>query len=238
MLQDIVSIGDKIELIKYTNQNGDPTKAKSYLSQLLDFQDQTHMCIAMPFENGRIIPLDVGSYYQMCFYTKGGLYQCLGVITDRYRSGNIFTLVVDMKSNLEKLQRRQYYRLECMIDMVYCSLQNEEEEKNYHEQGLFQDRLIKATIIDISGGGCKANSTEEAEKNQKIYMRFPLLMDKGPITLELLGKIVYTSAIVNRSRAYEHRIEFVDIKEEERENIVRYVFDEERKRRRKEKGLI
>jgi c-di-GMP-binding flagellar brake protein YcgR len=68
-------------------------------------------------------------------------------------------------------------------------------------------------------------------------MKFALTLAKGMVLFELLGKVVFSIENEKRSKTYEHRVEFINMTEEDREQIVRYIFDEERKRRRKEKGL-
>lgn len=237
MLQDIVSVGDKIELYKYSNKELNQFQSRRYLSQLLDFKGLYEACIAMPIEHGRIIPLDIGDKYHVCFYTKHGLYHCLCQVIDRYRIGNIVTAVVEMTSELEKFQRRQFYRLSCLKEIRY-SLLNDIKEKKETSIITMQDRAFStATMIDISGGGCKFNCNELIMIEKKLILCFYLELAKGITQFELLGKVVYSSEVLNKSKIYEHRIEFLDIKEEDRESIVRFIFDEERRRRRKEKGL-
>jgi c-di-GMP-binding flagellar brake protein YcgR len=232
-----VSIGDKIELVRFSNNDSQNFQQKIYLSQVLDYIDYDKACISMPIENGRIIPLGIGDKYQLCFYCKLGLYQCKAVVIDRYRVENIFMIVVQMISELEKHQRRQYYRLECVIDMSVCNLTQVETEKKKNELEILNSRLCPAMMIDISGGGCKFNSDQLMEKGTQVYMKFALTLAKGMVLFELLGKVVFSIENEKRSKTYEHRVEFINMTEEDREQIVRYIFDEERKRRRKEKGL-
>lgn len=237
MLKDIVSIGDKIELSRIHNNDSQSFKPKVYLSQVLDYADYDKACIAMPIENGRIIPLDLGDRYQLAFYCKQGLYQCKSVITDRYRMDNIFILIVQMTSELEKLQRRQYYRLDCVSDISICKLTQQEASKKKQELDIVPSRYQNAVMIDISGGGCKFNYNELIEKETRILIRFTLTLVKGMVLFELLGKVIYSAENIKRNKTFEHRVEFIDMAEEDREQIVRFIFDEERKRRRKEKGL-
>ena len=68
-----------------------------------------------------------GDFYEVCFYTSTGLYQAKLEITDRYKENNIFILVGAFCSDLEKCQRRQYYRLEKIIDIDYRNYTREEE---------------------------------------------------------------------------------------------------------------
>ncbi|MDD5935722.1 MAG: flagellar brake domain-containing protein [Clostridiales bacterium] len=235
MLQDVISIGDKIELMKYTNQDLHESQGKRYYSRVLDFKEMNKAVIAMPVENSRIIPLDLRDKYRLCFYTKYGLYQCRSVITDRYRMGNIYMIEVEMTSELEKVQRRQYYRLDCVKQIHYYIVpEASNSDENVLEETMFgKAGLEEATMIDISGGGCKFNCKTLIPKDSRVIVRFSLELSKGIKVFQLVGKVVYSSEILNHEKTYENRIEFLDIKEEERENIVRFIFNEERRRRKK-----
>ncbi len=237
MLKDIVSVGDKIELSRFTNNDSQTKKPKIYSSQVLDFIEYDKACIAMPIEGGRIIPLSVGDKYQLCFYCKQGVYQCRAVITERYRKDNIYMLVIQLTSELEKVQRRQYYRLEYIFEILVCKLLENEMDIKREEIEIAPNRYIDAMMLDISGGGCRFALNERMDKDTKVMLRFTLTLAKGMRLFEILGKVTYSGEQRHQSKTYEHRVEFIDLLEEDRERIVRFIFDEERKRRRKEKGL-
>ncbi len=238
MLQEIISVGDKIELYRHSNQDMDSTRSKRYLSQVLDFKDKDKAVIAMPIENSRIIPLDLGDKYRLCFFTKLGLYQCHAVVEDRYRMGIIYMVVVRMTSDLEKFQRRQYYRLDCVKQISYYSIpETVPIDKVKLEDSLFGNAIYtEATMIDISGGGCKFNTQELLQKDSRVIIKFSLELAKGITPFQLLGKIIFSCEVPNHQKTYENRVEFLNIKETERESIVRFIFDEERRRRRKVNG--
>ena len=42
--------------------------------------------------------------------------------------------------------------------------------------------------------------------------------------------------LANREGSFENRIQFVNMENEDRESIIKYIFEEERKLRRKERG--
>ncbi len=238
MLQEIISVGDRIELYKNSSQDMTSTRSRRYLSQVLDFKDNDKAVIAMPIENSRIIPLDIGDKYRLCFFTKLGLYQCYSVVEDRYRIGSIYMVVVRMISDLEKFQRRQYYRLDCIKQISYYTISQEDYiDKIKLEDNVFGNANYKeAIMIDISGGGCKFNAQELIPIDSRVIIKFTLELSKGLTLFQLLGKIVYSCEVANHQKTYENRVEFLDIKEEERENIVKFIFDEERRRRRKVNG--
>ena len=52
----------------------------------------------------------------------------------------------------------------------------------------------------------------------------------------LVGKILKLRELDNRPGEYEHRIQYVNIDMDVREEIIKYIFEEERKYRRREKA--
>ena len=51
---------------------------------------------------------------------------------------------------------------------------------------------------------------------------------------ELVGKILSVKEVQGKAGIYEHRVQYVNLNVDEREEIIRYIFEEERKHRHKE----
>ena len=54
--------------------------------------------------------------------------------------------------------------------------------------------------------------------------------------LVLTANVVSSGRILTRTDAYEHRVEFIDIIQRDREALIRYIFEQERKKRRNDKN--
>lgn len=221
MIEDILLIGSKIEMQRY--KNSIQTNERVLVSQLLDIKEEGKICIAMPMDGGRIVLLDVGERYEMFFYTANGLYRCLAAVDCRYRSKQLVMAEMVFLSAIEKYQRRQYFRLNCILDVVYWKKETPSQVKH-------------GMAIDISGGGMRFNGQEQLEPEDILCLRFSIPNLILPPGKEILGRVIASSRLVNKERMYENRIEFQDIEGDVRETIVKYVFDEERKRRRRDNG--
>ena len=92
------------------------------------------------------------------------------------------------------------------------------------------------TILDISGGGARFVSEEKFEANQFVLMELELISDKMDKQYHIKGRIVGWKKLEYREPRYETRIEFIMEDNKVREDIIRYIFEEERKKRRNEKG--
>ncbi|BCN31513.1 flagellar brake protein [Anaeromicropila herbilytica] len=250
MASELIAVGDKIDLIDISRKE----TSEDYKSKILDIVDDKHIKISMPMKGGRVIPLEVGKKFRLWIYSKNVLYTTIGLIEERYRKENLFVLEITLETKLEKLQRREYYRLPCVIELDLKLLEEEEEEYiNQLEKDEFtsmeariecQDKLAaygtnwtKGNIIDLSGGGARINSDIEFKKDDILKIKYCINVNFEPEYVESKAKVIEGFRVENMPYKYETRIEFIDLKKDSRDAIVRYIFDEERKKIQKEKGM-
>lgn len=86
-----------------------------------------------------------------------------------------------------------------------------------------------ATITDISGGGVRFNSSTLHKKNTLLYLRIPIEQNGNEKIFELKGEVVNSAVLAKKTDYYETRVKFVDIDRDEREQIVKFIFAQERK---------
>ena len=238
MISKYINVGDRIDIETIKNTSVGAEK-KTYRSQLFDIEDEDRIKVAMPMEQGRVILLPVDEEFNLCFYTPSGLYQCLGRVADRYKTNNIFVLVMDLTTDLRKYQRREYYRLNCVLDMKSTMI-NQKDVSEFSERVHFIDTDLtfdNGTMVDISGGGARFISKVKYPKDSNILFTFSLFVNDTLTPYKLLGKVLLSKEIEGREGEYEHRIMFVNIMNDDRESIIKYIFEEERKIRRREKGM-
>ena len=89
--------------------------------------------------------------------------------------------------------------------------------------------------MDISGGGLRFLSTHSYEPDSLIYISYNLLINGRKREYELVGKVLSSVKQEGRRDSYEHRVQYVDIETEVREEIIKYIFEEERKHRKRER---
>ena len=209
------AIGDRIELMHIKSAIGRKVSDKKYGSQLLDFDGDRTAKIAMPISEGKVIPLEIDDDYHLCFFTNSGLYQCTARIKKRYTE----------------------YRLDCLFPIRYRIVPKEQfEKKNEAEQDNEKDEILweEGTISDLSGGGIRFHGNVECKKEDLVEIVLPLSLQSGIVPLSLYMKVVSCVHFEGSRVAYETRGEFLDINEKERETVIKYVFEEQRRRMRKE----
>lgn len=253
MYSNILSIGDKIDLSPASGRFSNDEKTQ-YVSQIMDFTKDQQICITMPIDKGRLILMNKGAKYDLCFYTKRGLYTSRCEVTDRYRVNNVFFVVMKYVTELEKYQRRQFYRLECLMDITYRVIteqeiqdiiyynngkfSSEEEKQNLYKKLIDYDKEYnKAVVIDISGGGVRFIASNILQKEQKVMLKIDFPVQPSVKKLSLMANVILSVNVMNHKNQYENRVKFQGISKDDREFIIKYVFDEDRKKRKKEKGL-
>ncbi|MCR5687682.1 MAG: flagellar brake protein [Lachnospiraceae bacterium] len=242
MISKYVQIGNKIEIEsikKTTGELGEITR-KTYRSELYDIESEDIIKIAMPMEQSKIVLLPVDAEYSLCFYTPNGLYQCLARVVERYKSNNLFVLSMELETELQKYQRREYYRLSTVLDMKSKAI-DENTGLSGTEQVQFLDTDLtfdNGTMVDISGGGARFISKVQYTEGSLIRFVFSLFVNGSITEYKLVGKVLRSAPMENREDSYENRIQFVNIVNDDRESIIKYIFEEERKKRHRERGTF
>ncbi|MBR1852265.1 MAG: flagellar brake protein [Lachnospiraceae bacterium] len=237
MLSKFITLGDRVELtavgrVKLTEEE----EKRTYQSKVYEILTDDTLEITMPMEKTKLILLPVDGEYDMVFYTDTGLYQCFARIADRYKSNNVYILRVELTSNLRKYQRREYYRFSCALEMCSRNLEEEEQQalegrKPYVLQpGL---PLKKSVIVDISGGGLRFMSTQQYDPGSLLYCSYHLVKGGVSKQYEVVGKVLSVKPVENRPGTYEHRVQYYNMDTATREEIIRFIFEEERKSRQK-----
>ncbi len=240
MINRFIKEGDRVELTPVGGRvklSDDGTDApKSYTTKISEITSEDTIEVLMPMEKTKLILLPVDEEYNLVVYTEAGLYQCFVKVIDRYKNDGMFFLALELTSNLRKYQRREYYRFSCALEM--CARNLEEEEINAVENKskiwLQPNRPIKrSVVVDISGGGLRFMSNQKYEVGSMIYCSYNLVRGNDRKQYELVGKVLDVRELENRPGTYEHRVQYYNIDEGTREEIIQFIFEEERRIRRK-----
>ena len=225
MLSNIVKPGDKLELqkVERIKENGGELVRKIYHSSVCEILSEDRLEITMPMEKGKLILLQVDSEYELYFYTENGLYQCFARIVDRYKTDNIYMILVELTSNLRKQQRREYFRFSCALEMNARGV-SEEELKVSLQSGeklsVSAEKLSKGIIVDISGGGLRFVIDQMYEVDSLVNCVYHLLVEGKSKEYNLVGKVLSVKELSNRPGVFEHRVQYVRKGSTGKKNLV------------------
>ena len=246
MYSNIVKIGDKVDIrilqqVEQAKRTGE--RPMVYHSKVQEIRKDGLLEILVPVEKGKSVSIPQGIRLEFMFFSSGDIYRCIAHIKERYAKGKMFFFLVEPKTPLEKHQRRDYYRFECAMDMQYMPITEAEAEmeevaelKEHHRLYYPQDLPIDAVAVDLSGGGIRFVGKPPGPKWKYLLMTIRLENKAMNHLLEIVGDILTCQKIEGKSKEvkYEYRVNFILKNQMEREIIVKYIFEQERRSREKE----
>ena len=217
----IYDVGDKVSIL---------IDKREYVSKILRITDDGELVIYVPSCNGSDLHLIDDKNYNLIFYVNGGLYKAYVVLSDIYTEEGIDVVELELMSELERYQRREYFRIDYYCDIEYKILEIYSEDGSLERHN---GKWCKAKLSNISGGGMKFNSEEGIPNAKRVFLKFALGEGINRNQYSCLANVVLISKKDIGKLIYEYRVSFSDIDESARENIVKFVFEEERRMRRK-----
>lgn len=228
MISKILAVGDKVDI-----QHGQ--KKHQYKSKIMDIMDEEILKLSLPIEKSIVIPMAKGWRIDLTFFSGKGLYHCQGEILERYKEEKLYLMIVRLTSELERIQRRQFYRLPYSMEIEFREVKEEPgiQDISSEEEASWNTGIT----LDISGGGCRFNAPVACQIDSQLELEFFLRMEKGFHRQRWRGKVTASYSVPNRNDMYENRVEFIDNDRQKREQLVKFIFEEERRIRRKERGM-
>ncbi len=212
-----LKIGDKLS-IEFCKKDTNQAESNMLNAQLIDINDNC-LYISSPIYRGKRYSLYEGQKITMFFYRKKGVYQFDAKIVKKIES-NIVTFALKLLGDVEKIQRRNYYRLPIVTDAIL------KKHKN--------DKILEFECVtkDLSGGGVKVVCKNEVEKSDNITIDIYLDEDQV-ITMD--GEVIRITKDLDNN-LYEIGIKFKETNETGTDRIFSFIFEKQRLMRKK--GLI
>lgn len=237
-VSDYITPGDKIDICYLHQNNG-----KTYKSSVFDFLGDNEIEMSMPTDGGKMVMFNIGFECQLYFYTSKGLFTCEAIVTNRYKREQFILMSVKIKTRLKKYQRREFFRLECLVDFTYYQISDKVAGLETTEE-LFEEIANPDYIEhkkfgrtkDLSGGGMRFTTMGRLEVGSKILTVMRLANDKIDHMFYLVSDIISCDPVENMPELWivRAKFEFKNIKD--RDLIIRYVFEEDRMKRKRENG--
>jgi c-di-GMP-binding flagellar brake protein YcgR len=207
---DNIKAGEKILL--EVDDNG---SAEDYLSKVEEIIDENTFVVTRPIDSGHYTYLTVGQIIRIVYYREDAMIYFDAQVTERIKNQESISAVVSAVSERYKLQRRNYFRLNIMVQVDASAI---ESNGNRRKLGRFD-------TVDISGGGLKIASSRIIEPDTMLEMiiSIPALEDKS-----IKGKVIRSCLSERYSGVYEVGVEFVDMHQSIRQAIIKFIFTRQR----------
>ena len=225
-----LKIGTKLELELF-NESG-VRMDYTLISRFEWLLDENSAMIAAPIHEGLIYPIRTGTEMNIYLTAKLenviSLYRFKARVTGRDTVDNLALLRIEAESGFEKVQRRKYFRLECSVAVKYRIVDSFNEFKN---EGI---QFKKSLAINLSGGGICLLLEEKIDVGKLVECEITTYQNR---VIRFFGKVIrYEKNQVESRFKFLAGIAYIKINENDREAVVKFIFNEQRILR--QKGLI
>ncbi|MCB2297148.1 flagellar brake protein [Clostridium tagluense] len=136
-----------------------------YNTNIQDLTEE-YIAISIPMSGGQYVPLSRGDIIDVIYYEDENLYKFKSSVIGR-KIENIPILLVSKPLEIEKIQRRKYVRISLINTAKYKNLKN---QSKISPKTIEEREYLKASIVDLSGGGMKVRVSEEIVMNDFILV--------------------------------------------------------------------
>ncbi|HHU76958.1 MAG TPA: hypothetical protein GXZ24_08730 [Firmicutes bacterium] len=208
----------------------DDTK-EIYYKSIIQEVNRDNIAIGIPMGNRGQLYLYKGDICTFRILHKDAHYYFKSKILGRKRSGRILLYLIDWPEEVKRIQKRAYFRFPCSIEIFYWILPTSETANKQESKQSPFEKIIeplgppqKAIMADISGGGLQMVTNQKIPRGNVLALRIPMQSKNEKKTFELQGKIVWASTQDKAAKIYRQAAEFINIREAQREEIIRFIF--------------
>ncbi len=178
------------------------------------------LLVYTPIENGELIELPLEKQYMLKIYNESGIYIFRNIRIQKVIDKNNYQfLLLDNFEHSEQEQRREHYRLDCMVPFLI-------KDKN--------DEQHQAIIKDISEGGMLFVSNLEMIVFEEKECSASFNDKKISMLIKILDKRNHTKP----GCKYEYRAKLVFVSPEDRHILMSFIFESQRNYIRKNQDMI
>ncbi|MFB6344798.1 MAG: flagellar brake protein [bacterium] len=175
------------------------------------------LILDVPKVNGLYLPVSEDSNLMLKHYREGATFEAESSIELRSDDQDPPTIVVSVPDQAKRIQRRDFVRVPCEIDVTVRVLNLSENENTDSIPPSFS-----AEIDDISAGGVQIKGPHDLPENSEVELLFTLPTAETKMD-EVFAEIVRESD--GEDPPYIMGLEFTSITENKRNDIIQYVYD-------------
>lgn len=220
-----IAIGTKLELEVLTNQ--DQKIGLTHMSQMIELIDSQNVAILCPIHESKYVFITLGTRVRIAFFHEkhNSLFFFTAVIRHKETKGNILLLYVNITSELQKLQRRNYFRFDCNLDAKY-RIFVEENEVNVTGEKTIPPEFKNALTRNISGSGACIVIEEELLKS--ALLEVVIKLNENTSVSAKCKVIRVTEIAASKGKKYEIGLYFIKLTSKGQDDVIRFIFERQR----------
>lgn len=190
----------------------------TFVSELEWVEKEDLLLIAAPIYEGRLFPVRIGVDIRVSFIKNDGFYEFSAKVIGRENKGNLALLKIQTLSQIQKIQRREFFRFDINIPVNYRVIESINTKS--------KDEYIETITRDLSGGGLCMRLKEPIKVDK--YLECELFITTK---VQFIGRVVRLTEYDTMQGPYKYEIGvyFERIDDAMREKIISYIFQEQRR---------
>lgn len=206
--------GNKITL---SFENNHKKVYTSYIEEIYEKQ----LLIYNPIENKKLVNFPTENvFYMLQVYNETGIYTFHNAVIKRKFSKDKYQfLFIDELNYVAQEQRREFYRLDCMVPFLI-------KDKN--------EETYQAIIKDLSEGGLLFVSNLKMLVNEERECSVSFNNERITMLIKLLDRHNHTTP----GCKYEYRAKLLFVDENDKNILLNFIFESQRNYIRKNQNLI
>lgn len=174
--------------------------------------------ISTPMYKSVLIRLHPETRTELSVFSGSKLYQFDAEVVDTIVEDNLYYTDILVTSTIRKIERRDYFRVEAMKDILI----RKKDDKSPVD-------FAHGLTVDLSGGGVQFSTTQVFSEEDLIDIK----IDINGQDLQLDGEILRRQ-VQEGLGSYKYTVKFLNIDKFTQEVIVRYVFKIQREKLQKQ----
>ena len=194
-------------------------KTMEQYSSRVEEVDEGKLIIAMPMSKGLPVMLENGGGFYAKVFAETGIYGFNSSLLQK-RISPLPVWIVSIPKEMKKIQQRAFVRLDVSLPVTL----------EYDTEADDEPVLMKASTKDIGGGGLQLITEQPLQigKNFLVYIELP---DNEAIQAKI--EIVRCYKPMEDRDLYWSAVKFVEINENYRDKIIRFIFRKQLEQRQK-----
>lgn len=220
-----VKIGTRLEL-EIINREGLKI-GLTYISQLLEISNSESIIISCPIYESKYVFIALGTNVRIAFFNEriSSLFFFTGVISHKENKDHILLLHININSELQKLQRRNYFRFDCNLAARYRIIPELKSTETTAENSVLPE-FKTALTRNLSGSGASIVVEEAPIKGSSVEVDI-FLSEKLPVKAKC--KIVRITEIpARKGKNYEVGLYFLELSKKDQDDVVKFIFERQR----------
>lgn len=207
----------------------DGEKAGKYQSKLVDFNDQ-ELLVDLPIHisSKNVQVFHPGISFKITYNAPDGSPCSFYSMVIRFETGTVPLLVLSKpkKTEIQRLQRREFLRVPVHVTLSVASI-----DKSTRETARLQ-----GMTVNVSGGGLAfvIHATAPIQVNDWVGVEFEIPRDTGSDQVSAKLLVLRLSLTDGQKNSKICSGKFLEIREEDRQKIIRYTFMKQIEMRKKE----